>query len=150
MSLLNKSSRLSKTILAIAVLLCVASIFRLYSCSTRNGPQSFLANSTAYYDESTGTLALAGLAGVPPMTAGIDDQPVIVRAVMRQDDPLTVENVRYFFRYTPEARQALLARKDPQIDRVLLNENHGKEVRLPQAGSPWVPAESAEGQKIMR
>ncbi len=84
------------------------------------------------------------------MTAGIDDQPVIVRAVMRQDDPLTVENVRYFFRYTPEARQALLARKDPQIDRVLLNENHGKEVRLPQAGSPWVPAESAEGQKIMR
>ncbi len=152
MSFVNRSSsRFILIIIFIALAACVAYVYRPQSShqvDVKNLPST-------YYDESIDKFWTSTPERVPPERGyqyREGDEPAIYRAVM-SGSTLSIENARYFFRFTPEVQKQLLASvkdpKDPAFDTVQMNTMHGKEVRLPQPGSPWVSAESPEGQKIM-
>ena len=138
------SSQLIK-ILVIAALLACAGIL-IWSTSRKSDTPPVV-----YLDESSGEFWQSRLHYIPPMENSNEGTPTIVRAVMARE-PLTISNTLYLFRFTAEARQSLDATAhksgyaDPSIE-ALFRDNHGKEVRRPEARAKWVPADSPEGRR---
>ncbi len=117
-------------------------------------PASAQTKTAVFLDENTQQFSFQEASAVPPLPAA--DGPLsLVSAVLstQHPEPPVLENVLYFYRFTPEAKHALekqyVADRDMNIAATLFQQIEGKEVRKPAPSSPWVAADSSEGQNIM-
>ena len=112
-----------------------------------------------FFDESTSQFSRRSSRDVPPADAGqlvravLTSQAAMLSPAKLPDHQLSLESVAYFFRFTPEAKahwqQAMKTNPTGVFTEMLLSDLDGKEVRRPTPGSPWLPANSPEGQAVI-
>ena len=101
-----------------------------------------------FINEETGDLVLQSLTAVPPLPDA-HGNPTLVRAVLYSLDGGKTKTAAYYEKYSDKAKQMLqAAATDPDSYDTRVMEK-GRLVRLPEKGAPWIPAESAEGRKIL-
>jgi len=104
----------------------------------------------AYYqDEETGEVTIRPANEIPPLL-GRSGRPTVVRVVYLTASTVDKKFVGYFEKFTDEARarQTPTAAGNGAISLVPFT-MAGILIRRPEAGSPWVGADSPEGLKMI-
>ena len=136
-----------RTLLAVAmILVIVASCVFLYFYLQPH--QTHLPIGIYYANEETGELSVQPVDAVPPLLDAAGN-PVLVRTCMYSTDGGKTKTVAYYEKYS-DAVKAMMAAgaQDPSKydDRLF---KAGLLVRLPAKDSPWVPADSQAGRKVI-
>lgn len=139
-----ENSKKSQIVLIVALFLAAGAVAYYF----RAGGGFHKANVNGWFvDEESNEESVRPLTDIPPV-AGKSGKFTVVREFKYSDDSGKTFKVAYWFKYTDAMKKKLeetIAAGKSMAD---IETNTGELVRLPAAGSKWIPIGSAEGSTI--
>ena len=129
------------------VCVVVAGLIAFYLLTRTSLPKARENPSYGFYvDETTQDVSVHPVTEIPPLQ-GKNGQPTVYRAFKFTCDNGKNVQVGYYMKYPPDVQATLATMGDDDARRPKLVET-AQLVRLPQAGSPWIKAQSEAGEQI--
>jgi len=104
-------------------------------------------DDASFVDEDSGQVVKVPWSSIPPIISSAGKS--LVRGVFYSWDNCQTKKLVYLEKFTPEVREMLAQGKTPLDATNAPDPLAGLMVRLPEAGSPWLAAKSAEGKRMV-